>query len=208
MRVCRKYLILLTVAITMGLASGVGVAQTTPPEGAVVFDAPPAPLPGTTFYYRNDRGRTTRKITKDTSPFNGRAAYRMSQSGRSIIRVWDAETHNLLGVTNRSGKKVIRYYTPHESEFNWPLWVGKKSHTSFTQVVSGKGERRKTGVVTVEAMETLKIPAGTFETMRLRVEVRGWKPLTVWRARDIPVFVKFRNNRFTRVLTRIKLPKK
>ena len=100
--------------------------------------------------------------------------------------------HNLI-VDGRG--KVARFYKPHESEFEWPLWPGKTHRTKFVQVVKqATGGRRtgtfsKTGRIKVEAFETIKVPAGTFDTMQLKVKVSGWRPLTIWRAEDAAILI-------------------
>ena len=207
-----KYLIPILMLFAM---AGYANATSThsPPEGVPVFDSPAVPLPGTKFVFRGSKGnKWTQTVSKNTAPFNGRATYRTFQDDiQNAIRVWDAETHNLIARLDRWGK-VLRYYKPHESEFDWPLWPGKTYRTTFIQVVKqATGGRRmgtfsKTGRIKVEALETITVPAGTFETMRLKVKVSGWSKVTIWRARDVPVFVKLRNKWGTIVLHKIIQP--
>ena len=181
-----------------------------PPEGAQVFEAPPAPRPGTQFVYRSERGVFTDTVSEDMSPFKGREVYRLVHNPASAnwaVTAWDAETHNLVAIFNASGT-LLRYYTPHESEFDWPLWVGKTSRVNFTQVVRKATGGRRTGVfpksgkVKVEALETITTPAGTFEAMRIKVSVSGWRPIRIWWARDVSRPVRHR----ARVLTTIRAP--
>ena len=209
----RVHYSILFLILTVGFPSLVSAQNQTPPEGVPVFYAPEVPAPGTKFIMmRGDGRRFTQKVTKNTEPFNGRPTYRTKQRGiDDPIRVWDAETHNLIARLDRRGE-VARFYTPHESEFEWPLWPGKTYTTNFVQVVEKTiGGRRvgtyhKTGMIEVEAFETIKVPAGTFDTMRLKVKISGWAPLTIWRAENVPVFVKFRNKYTTLRLVKIVEP--
>ncbi len=208
-------LIILSVLVSIsGLATATSAFGEEPPDGVQVFEAPPAPAPGTRFTYSySDGRRSTVKVSRDTSPFKGQAVYRMiNRSSRNNREtVWDAETHNLVAVFNSSGT-LLRYYSPHESEFHWPLWVGKSTRSIFKQVVKRSTGGRRTGVfrksgrTKVEAMETITTPLGMFETMRVKVSVSGWSPVTFWWARDIPVPIKYRSNR-VRTLVEIRKPK-
>ena len=159
-----------------------------------LFYSPPVPLPGTEFHYSCSNGRNSETISDDTSPFKGRAVYRMIHEPYSsdwALTAWDAETHNLVAVFNKSGK-LLRYYEPHESEFFWPMQVGKTIKTKYKQHVRVptrgrvQGVHRYSGVVTIAAKETITTRVGTFETMRVDVEVQGWGRFRIWYARDIP----------------------
>ena len=197
------------VILIAGFVSAASAQTQTPPEGVPVFHAPKVPAPGTKFIFSSKGKRWTQTVSDNTEPFNGRATYRTVQKRiDEPIRVWDAETHNLIARLDRGGK-VVRFYKPHESEFEWPLWPGKTYRTNFVQVVKRATGGRRTGTfdkrgrIKVEAFETIKVPAGTFETMRLKVKISGWSELTIWRAEDIPIFVKLRSKRRTIVLSKI-----
>ena len=164
------------------------------PDDDELFYSPPVPLPGTEFHYSCSNGRKSETISDDTSPFKGRAVYRIIHepySSNWALTAWDAETHNLVAVFNKSGK-LLRYYEPHESEFFWPMQVGKTNKTKFKQHIliptrgRVQGVYRKSGVVTVAAKETITTRIGAFETMRVDVEVQGWRRIRIWYARDIP----------------------
>jgi len=60
-----------------GVAGTVQKRVDTPPDGVEVFDAPPAPLPGTRFVYFADGRRYTETVLDDASDFNGNAVYRI-----------------------------------------------------------------------------------------------------------------------------------
>ena len=208
----KRLFAILFLILFAGYVSLVSAQSQTPPEGVPVFHAPEAPAPGTKFYFRSGGKRWTQTVTEDNEPFNGRATYRTVQKRiDDPIRVWDAVTHNLIARLDKRGK-VARFYEPHESEFEWPLWPGKTYRTNFVQVVKQATGGRRTGTfnkkgrIKVEAFETIKVPAGTFDTMRLKVKISGWTPLTIWRAENVPVFVKFKNRHRTIVLTKIVEP--
>ncbi len=201
------------VVLCLVLMSGWGYAQQTPPAGALLFKPPPAPAPNTQFIFDVPNGkRYSRTVSEDTSPYKGRAVYRtVTRRGRR--NTVDSATHNLIAV-HRSGT-LMRYYVPHESEFDWPLWVGKFYRTNFEQVIvvprrrGRPGSFLKQGQAEVQAMETITTPAGTFDTMRIELWVDGWKPLTFWRARDIPIHVKLAvDGREREVLAEIRKPEK
>ena len=193
------------------LMSGCVQTPPTPPAGAQLFESPPVPAANTQFIFETPNGdRYSRTVSEDTSPFRGIAAYRTTTNrGRNTV---DSATHNLIAVHDPSGT-LLRYYSPHESEFEWPLWVGKSYRADFDQVIvrarSGEsiGRFRRTGQVKVAAMETITTPAGTFDTMRVEFRVFGWPRYTLWRARDIPITVKrARDGREREVLAEIRKP--
>ena len=163
-------------------------------DDAELIYSPPAPLPGTEFHYSCSNGRQSETITDDASPFKGRAVYRIIHEpffADWALTAWDTETHNLVAVFNKSGK-LLRYYSPHESEFFWPMRVGKSIETKFKQHIlvptrgRVQGVNRKSGVVTVAAKETITTRIGAVEAIRVDVEVKGWRRVRIWYARDIP----------------------
>ena len=183
-------------ALCIVLMSGCAQTPQTPPAGAQLFESPPVPAANTQFIFELPNGnRYSRTVSEDTSPFRGIEVYRTTTSRRH--NTVDSATHNLIAVHDPSGT-LLRYYSPHESEFKWPLWVGKSYRANFRQVIvkarrSGEriGSNQRTGQVKVAAMETITTPAGTLETMRVEFRVSGWPKVTLWRARDIPITVKF-----------------
>ena len=192
--------IILLVGAVLCLISMSGCVQTvqtvqTPPAGAQLFESPPAPAANMQFVFETPDGfRWSRIVSEDTSPFRGKAVYRSVSSG-GRHDTWDAATHNLIAVHDSSGV-LLRYYWPHESEFKWPLWVGKSYRANFRQVIVNArrvgdriGSRQRRGQVKVSAMEKITTPAGTFDTMRIEFNVVGWPRTTLWRARDIPFHV-------------------
>ena len=194
------------------LMSGCAQTPPTPPAGAQLFESPPVPAANTQFIFELPNGvRYSRTVSEDTSPFRGIAVYRTTTNRRR--NTVDSATHNLIAVHDPSGT-LLRYYSPHESEFEWPLWVGKSYRADFQQVTvkarrSGDrvGSVQRTGQVKVAAMETITTPAGTFETMRVEFRVSGWRQITLWRARDIPINVKWAiDGREREVLAEIRKP--
>ena len=183
-----------TLCIVLILGCVQALADATPPAGAQLFESSSVPVPNTQFIFERPNGdRYTNTVSEDTSPFQGRAVYRTTNNRRRDT--WDSTTHNLIAVHDGSGT-LLRYYSPHESELDWPLWVGKSYRKRFQQVTvrarrSGDrvGSVRRIARVKVAAMETITTPAGTFDTMRIEFVVSGWRPITIWRARDIPVHV-------------------
>ena len=180
-----------------------------------LFYSPPAPLPGTEFHYSCDNRTRSSTVSDDTSPFKGRAVYRMIHAPYSsnwALTAWDAETHNLVAVFNKSGK-LLRYYEPHESEFFWPMQVGKTIKTKYKQHVRVpkrgrvQGVHRYSGVVTIAAKETITTRVGTFEAMRVDIESPpGRLQFSIWWARDISRPIRNRNSARDCYLTEIRTP--
>ena len=138
-----------------------------------------------------------------TSTFHGRPAYRyraeIVRDGRATVQGYvfrDVETLNYMGSTNLSGEAVGREYEPHNGTLDFPLYVGKryKVRYDFTNHGSGETTRSVRSSVSVQALETVTVPAGTFEALRLRQS--GWDFAEhSWYAPEIGRLIRYRNVR-------------
>jgi len=173
-------------------------ASSVPPEGARIFESPPPPKAGTKYVYRYGNGlEETWVVNYDHTPFRGAEVYSTEVVGRNYTRVWDSQTHNFTAAFR--GDTLLRYYSPHGSQFEWPMWVGKRWNEAVTQVIKIPTYRHRvagtrmspvSGIARVQ--ETITVPAGTFETMRITVRFNRGGATTFWRAADIPVPVKWK----------------
>lgn len=217
----RLFAVLPALIVAGGILSVSVSAGQKPPDGSVVFQAPPAPAPGTKFSYVFESGRRagswlTCTVTGDQRPFRGRDVYYKRCDGwgwEFRLSSWDRKTHNLVAVLG-SGD-LLRYYEPHEFEVDYPLWIGKRSANRIRQIIvepgrSGRrvGRYKRRMRSEVIGFETVDTPIGKFETMVVMARFgRRGKPVYLWMARGIPVPIKHRSpHGRLRVLVNIEKP--
>ena len=196
------------VALLGGCQSTAGTGD-APPEGARSWNLPEKRRVGERYsarYYGNYNAITGVDSFQllDTSTFHGRPAYRyraeLGRDGRANVQRYvfrDVETLNYMGATNLSGEAVGREYEPHRGILDFPLYVGKRYNVryDFTNHGNGFTQRSFPTSVVVQAIETVTVPAGTFEALRLRRSGANFTS-RIWYAPEIGfTFVKFEDGR-------------
>lgn len=170
-----------------------------PPQNAKQYAIKPLAI-GTTLIYRkitNDGDTATTSTVEEITSFNGRPAYRVA--GANGNNFYDVETNNWMGSTDSVGKATVTA-APHWGQYQWPLWVGKTYRVSidYTDHRQGRTWYDMTPAWTVEAAETVSVPAGTFETLRMRQKDNGRHVAfasTRWYSPELGVDVKVINTR-------------
>jgi len=106
-----------------------------------------------------------RDITATPVDFEGRRGYGLASV--TATRVLDPATFNPIG-TLRDGKVVV-VDTPAKSLFSWPLWVGKSWDAANAHADRSYGESwpPSKSQTRVAGIETVTVPAGTFEAFRI-----------------------------------------
>lgn len=67
----------------------------------------------------------------------------------------------------KRGNRVYATYTPYFPSYDFPLGVGKQWRRAFEGIVDDRDENRWAWEGRVEAIETIMVPAGRFETFRI-----------------------------------------
>ncbi len=195
------------VALLGGCQSTAGTGD-APPEGARSWNLPEKRRVGERYSlrFRNRNGTTGVSSFQllDTSTFHGRPAYRyraerVRDGGATVQRYVfrDVETLNYMGAKNLSGEAVGREFTPHLGILDFPLYVGKRYNVLYDHTDHGSGETTRSvrSSVVVQALETVTVPAGTFEALRVS---HVWPGFAVyfWHAPEIGFeLVKFEDGR-------------
>lgn len=95
---------------------------------------------------------------------------------------------NWVGVFAQ-GKPLITWEPP--LGYEWPLTAGKTWNASHVQTVHATQQRQRLDVVyVVEASETVSVPAGTFETFRVRSTDNLGSENLMWFSPALGIFVK------------------
>ena len=124
---------------------------------------------------------------------DGILSYYWKGPNREITSVYDLKTMNWMGKWSHKNKEWTRRATPHIGNKLFPLWAGKVFTSPFSyESKSGRSAQIKS-LVTVEGWETVTVPAGTFETLRIFQEGPNFS-VTYWYAPKIGMDVKFESS--------------
>lgn len=163
----------LTVSLLAACAAPVPTAEPAPaaPAGGVLR-ADPAPPPGATTWGRptwrvGDRfellrgGRTKGAFTVTEATAEH---YALDPGNRFTIRR-DLDLGN-LGEWDEAG--VARHrLTPVDTRYHWPLWVGKTWSCAYHDEPRDRPAIAMQADYVVEDLDTITVPAGTFEALRI-----------------------------------------
>ena len=73
----------------------------------------------------------------------------------------------LLGEWRADGSEATHLLAPVDVRFHWPLWVGKTWQCEYVDRDAGRPGLRVTARYRVEDLDTVEVPAGTFEALRV-----------------------------------------
>jgi hypothetical protein len=177
--------------LPLALAAG-GCATETGPSPAVRFAERPTWEQNDTWTYAGRRASgpytITRKVLRE-GMFEGQPAYEV-QAGDTHFWL----TKRLGYLARMNGDRVVRRTTPPE-DFQWPLQVGKQWSSTVTRIEGSEPGRRSSviDVWAVEAYETVKTPAGTFEAFKIsRREIQSGAWQVLWFSPAVKGWVKIR----------------
>lgn len=163
---------------------GISLAATAAAREEVEVGFPAA---GTelTFEKRiGDKTDTIKWISVDITQYKGRAVNRLiSDRG---FEFYDVETKSWIA-TMLDGK--LKEVTPHNGQLSPTLWVGKSwsAEHLYTRRDGSQAQQQRTW--TVEARETVEVPAGSFDTLRIKSEGKSLT-ITLWYAPALNFYVK------------------
>ena len=177
----RRAIVLLSFPSLLGLgacAGGAGPGEpAAPPSGAglLSFDAEapagaktwerPAWRVGQTFAVRiGERAKSEFRV----AAIDGDAYVLDTGSGPQLRR--DRDLGN-LGEWARDGSP-LRSLAPADMRYHWPLWVGKRWTCEFADRARGGAAVLMRASYVVEDVDTITVPAGTLETLRIVRTVR------------------------------------
>lgn len=176
---------------------GTAVASTVTPTSS---NAAPAPLPvwkpkdEWQYAYKGPTGSGTYVWAVDRiETLSGVQHYVIRTGSREIF----LRTTDIATSLERVEGVVVRQMTPPRTDFSWPLAVGKSWELSYkNDEPANRQTFDRVGVWTVEAEETVTVPAGTFQTLKLtsKNKVTGAIIYEQWYAPDVKQWVKIREN--------------
>jgi hypothetical protein len=73
----------------------------------------------------------------------------------------------MLGEWSSADQAPLHVLAPADVRYHWPLWVGKRWSCEFVDRLRGAEPVTMRASYTVEALESVTVPAGTFEALRI-----------------------------------------
>jgi hypothetical protein len=161
---------------------GVGAAADAGEQVAVGF-----PKPGTRLVFDKSSGDRTERLAwtvVDETAHRERLVVRLiSNAG---FEFYDLETKSWMA-TMLHGK--MQEVFPHNGQLSSPLWVGKSWPATFLYARRDGSQAEQNRTWTVEARETIEVPAGSFDTFRIR-SAGDNLTITLWYAPELQFFVR------------------
>lgn len=145
------------------------------------------PAPGTVLIFEKtvgDKKETLRWFAVDITHYKGRPVHRLI--GDTGFEYYDAETKSWVA-TMLAGK--LKEVSPHNGQLSSPLWVGKSWQAEHLYTRRDGSQAQQSRTWTVEARETISVPAGSFDTFRIK-SVGKALTITLWYAPDINFYVR------------------
>lgn len=149
-----------TQQLPAGEGRGLVAFDPRPPDGAPTWTRPQWKA-GDRYVF--ERGGAVRVGVEVLAA--GAAGCTLTDSTSHTIQRRDADFGRLEEAT--SDGTVVRAFSPRDQRYHWPLWVGKRWRCSFVDRARGGDAVPLEVDYAVEAVETVTVPAGTFETLRI-----------------------------------------
>ena len=130
--------------------------------------APPEWRPGDRWVYRWTNGTETGTRTIEvieTRNVSGSRYYVLRMPDEELLNFWTLDLHWAFAVAARDAKVEARIDRP-VPWFSWPLEVGRRwSHQGVYEDRSGKREANETFMVV--GAETIEVPAGRYQALKI-----------------------------------------
>jgi len=200
-------------------SKNVDTLKTAAIGGKVITSYSP-PAKGTVFTWRNNWEQLPTIISYRVAGTlkKGNTEYLKLTSVKgfknTIHAYYDTRNFALKGYRDASDKALVTY-KPMEQRYRFPMKPGDQWVTSWNSIQHDtKAVSKGGGVVKVEAFETIKTPAGSFETLRVRMPIQSGAPkgMThhIWFAPKLGITVKEKIGggmlNWTQILDRVDAP--
>ncbi len=173
-------------------------SQPTPPLSPITTSLSATPLvwkPGYewSFRWESPRGKGTFVwvVTAETE-VEGLASYIVRVGSREMAF---AKGDGTLGWhVQKVDGVLVEHASPPPIEYTWPLYVGKSWEYSYHwEGIRARQTQQRTHRCTVEATESITVPAGTFQTFRVAcTNLVRERTHTYWFSEAVKMFVKDR----------------
>ncbi|MCW9057664.1 MAG: hypothetical protein OQL11_02145 [Gammaproteobacteria bacterium] len=131
-----------------------------------------------------DERETITWIVIDETAHRGRTVLRLiSDAG---FEFYDAETKSWVATMLHDRLQEV---SPHNGQLSSPLWVGKSWEARFLYRRRDGSQTEQHRTWTVEARETVSVPAGSFDCFRIRSQGEALT-ITLWYAPELDFYVR------------------
>ncbi len=131
-----------------------------------------------------DERETITWIVIDETAHRGRTVLRLiSDAG---FEFYDAETKSWVATMLHDRLQEV---SPHNGQLSSPLWVGKSWEARFLYRRRDGSQAEQHRTWTVEARETVSVPAGSFDCFRIRSQGEALT-ITLWYAPELDFYVR------------------
>lgn len=115
-------------------------------------------------YLRGNAVRMTLLVEVDD------AGYRLVQQSTGEVQVLDRDFGDVSLLAAPVGKQPAApeiVVAPPDARYHWPLWLGKRWSCHFLRKAPGMPPLPLLVTYQVDAIDTITVPAGTYETLRI-----------------------------------------
>lgn len=178
-------------ALPEGKGRGIIAFDPTPPPGAKTWERPQLRVGDRFGLLRGGVAKKHLTITEATA-----TGYTFLDDGGVRLKR-DLDLGN-LGEWPKDSEDPLHLVSPVDVRYHWPLWVGKRWRVEFCDRTRGGSALRIVASYEVEAADTIRVPAGTFETLRIvrtaRLEAEGEtfidRTSAIWYSPDVGLEVR------------------
>jgi hypothetical protein len=186
-----KLVVVVLAIVSLGCRS-VPAGEPIVQHEALRVATPPEWRPGDRWVYRWLNGTTTGTRTLEvveTREVSGTLYYVLRNADDELLNFWTVDLRWAFAVGARDSKVEARIDRP-VPWFDWPLEVGRRwSHQGVYQDRGGKREANETFMVV--GAETVEVPGGRFEALKIVREGQSVDSDQYWYAPDVRSYVKW-----------------
>jgi hypothetical protein len=179
-----------------GAVPAPGTTMTASTVARLQADTAPTWRPGDRWAYVFTSGSEKRTKTievREVKPINGVRYYIVRNTDAEADQYWTMDLHWAASVRDA---KVQARMVPPEPWFTWPLRVGQQwQHRGEFQQIDGKQQTEDTFVVV--GSETVEVPAGTFEALKITRTTKGGDSDQYWYVPEVRTYVRWIGRRGT-----------
>lgn len=150
--------------IPEGQGRGLVSFDRTPPAGEANYTRPQWQAGDRLVYLRGNALRVSLVVEADA------AGYRLVQQNSGEVQQLDQDLGDLGLFAAPVGKNPAKQeiaIAPADARYHWPLWLGKRWSCHFLRKAPGQPPLPLLVAYEVEGFETVRVPAGSFETLRI-----------------------------------------
>jgi hypothetical protein len=163
-----------------------------PPEGNKIVELKIPEVGTVGEWANNDFGKKSVSVgTFSKEEIDGELSYFWKNTEKDVVSIYDLETMSWKGKWSQENKKWTERAKPHDGIFKLPLWVGKSYPANYSYSKVGGWSGYVQTRVTIKGWETIAVPAGTYETLKI-VQKNQHFNYTTWFAPQLGVDVKWR----------------